>query len=385
MSGRAKPERTKYPGVFKRRTTHGVKYDIAVRMPGEKNPKWIRGQHTDLEAANKHRLALLYEVKNNGGNPFASKPKTFAAFADQDWTPHIAASVARGDLQSSTAYNYRRDLEGHLRPAFGAKLLANISVEDVERFQDALSARGLKNWTVRRIVTTLSGALELARRRRLIQMNPVKDVRKVEARSDRQPIPMTRDQVFKLAGAAPCVDERNLIILAAFTGARISELFGLRWTSVDLTEGKESIIIAEQCYQGQRTDRAKTPSGFRKIILGPEAAEALRSQQVEGRHSDLGIVFPSPDGTYWRASNFNRRPWKTAREKAELVELHFHDLRHFYVTYIRTSLGLAPALTEQLAGHSDERTHRHYTQATDEGEQQIRTAMARAHEEAATG
>jgi hypothetical protein len=65
-----------------------------------------------------------------------------------------------------------------------------------------------------------------------------------------------------------------------------------------------------------------------------------------------------------------------------LPELHFHDLRHFYVTYVRTTLGLAPALTEQLAGHSDERTHHHYTHATPEGETIIRAAMARAHEEA---
>jgi integrase len=60
-------------------------------------------------------------------------------------------------------------------------------------------------------------------------------------------------------------------------------------------------------------------------------------------------------------SNFNRRRWDPIRKAAGLPGLHLHDLRHLYVSRIRDA-GLSSALSEQLVGHSDERTHRGYTQ-----------------------
>ena len=49
-------------------------------------------------------------------------------------------------------------------------------------------------------------------------------------------------------------------------------------------------------------------------------------------------------------------------EAAGFPELHFHDLRHFHVSYVR-AMGLPSAVTEQLVGHSDSKTHRTYTHA----------------------
>jgi integrase len=381
---RAKPQRTKYPGLYKFETTKGTIYAFQVRADGKQH--WERlPPGTKIEDARSRQVQVLNEIRFGDVNPFTAKPRTFEDFARNTWLPSVEARVARGELESSTAYNIRRELLTRLLPTFGSTRLDRITVESVERFQDELSLT-LSNWTVRRIIVTLGSALELASRHKLIRENPCRAVRKVEAKANREVTIPTRSEVFKLANTAPVVasvDEKNLIIAASFTGARISELFGLRWQNVDLTEGQETLIVAEQVYQGERKASAKTQSGHRAILLGPEAAETLRSQQVEGRSSDLGLVFPSPQGTAWRASNFHRRRWQPIREAAGLPELHFHDLRHFYVTYVRTTLGLPPALTEQLAGHSDERTHKAYTHATPEGERIIRAAMARAYDEAA--
>lgn len=373
---RAKPERTKYPGVFKRRTSRGTVYDIAVRIPGQPNPKWERGKWANLEEANKRRLALLHEV-HHGGDPFPAKPRTFEDFAETDWLSRVRARVTQGNLQASTLSTYEHDLRGHLLPAFGSTRVDRISVEQIDRWQDNLSADGYSNHTVRRLVTTLGNVLDFARRRKMIPTNPVSDVEKPSARRRREPIILTRAQVYKLADAAETADETNLILTAAFTGARISELFGLRWQNVHLDDEPPTLVIAEQVYQGVRKDRAKTPSGYRRIILAPPAADALRSQQVEGRNSEEGIVFPAPAGGPWRASNFNRRQWKAVREAADLPELHFHDLRHFYVSHVRNA-GLAPAITEQLVGHNDERTHRSYTHAIPGTEQLVHDALTKA-------
>lgn len=343
---------------------------------GSSLPLAPAGKHTNLEDAHKHRLRCLHEI-HHGGDPFASKPRTFEDFAENDWLPRIEASVSQGNLEGTTFRHYRRDLRAQIIPTFGSTRVDRIAVEQIERWQDALSAAGYANWTVRRLVTTLGNVLGLARRRGLIAANPVSDVEKPAARRRREPIVLTVKQVYKLASGAGSADERNLILTAAFTGARISELFGLRWPRVSLDADPPTLLIAEQVYQGERKERAKTPSGFRQIILAPPAVDALRSQQLEGRHSEAGIVFPAPRGDYWRASNFNRRQWRTIRDAAGLPELHFHDLRHFYLSHVR-SAGLPTSITEQLVGHSDERTHRSYTHAIPGTEQVIYEALSRA-------
>lgn len=201
-----------------------------------------------------------------------------------------------------------------------------------------------------------------------------------------EPIALTVAQVRKLADAARTPDERNLILVAAFTGSRMGELFGLRWENVALEpEGHETALIVEQAYQGEVVDRPKTASGRRLVELGSNAAEALRAQHVESkRPNPHGLVFPSPEGSYQRQSNFTRRAWKTIRDRAGLPDVHFHDLRHFFVSHVRNA-GLPSAVTEQLAGHSDERTHRGYTHAIPGTSSLIRAALADALSEKEAG
>jgi integrase len=87
-------------------------------------------------------------------------------------------------------------------------------------------------------------------------------------------------------------------------------------------------------------------------------------------------------GEYWAARNFDRRVWEPTRGRAGLPTLMFHTLRYFYVSHVRAQ-GLAAAVTEQLVGHADERTHRGYTRPIPGTEAVIREAMARAFGEAA--
>jgi integrase len=369
---RAKPKTTKYSGVYKRETPKlGTRYDIVLSVNGKQH--WIRGKHTNLEAAQKHRIRLLNEAQH-GALP-DSTPKTFGVFADE-WLTAQEAAVTQGGLRSSTVNGRKHELRCYLRPTFGEQTLNTIGVAEVERFLNALSARGLSNHTVLRLSRTLGTILEAARRHGHITSNPVRDAQKPPAKRKREPQRLTPEQAIRLAEAASEADERNLILVAAFAGLRQSELFGLRWRNVlDLTEGKELLLVDEQCYQGEVVNRPKTPAGFRQVVICPEAAEALRSQRIEGRSSDAGLVFPSPDGTHWRASNFNRRRWQPIREKAGHPALRFHDLRHFFVSYV-VELKLSPALTQQLVGHTDERTHRSYTYALPETEPTIREAFA---------
>jgi integrase len=125
--------------------------------------------------------------------------------------------------------------------------------------------------------------------------------------------------------------------------------------------------------------QAKSKAGNREHVLGPDAGRILReqsvAQQVDGRPNPHGLVFPSPMGKHWRDSNFNRRVWQRARLAGGRPDLIFHALRYFYKSHIENA-GFPPALTKQLVGHSDDRTHRGYIRPIPGTEAAIREAQA---------
>jgi integrase len=355
------------PGIYRRDTRDGKRYDIKLR-----GNIWVSGYPT-LELARGERDRRNHEARH--GRTLSTKPKTLATFVDEVWLPKAEAKIAQGSLQASTLEVDRSTLRCHILPAFGSLPITAIDLEAVERWQDSLCAAGQSNYSVRRIVTTLSGVLQLAQRYKHIPYNPVRDVEKPPARRMREPVSLNVADFHRLAESAPGLDEHRMILVAAFTGLRISELFGLRWSNVNLnTEGAETLLVLEQVYKGKRVDRPKTPSGARKVPLSPPAVTALRAQHIEGRPSADGLVFPSPNGRPWHASNFNRRAWDPIRKAAGLPGLRFHDLRHFYVSRVRDA-GLSSVLSEQLVGHSDERTHRGYTQPIEGQDAVIRAAL----------
>ena len=196
---------------------------------------------------------------------------------------------------------------------------------------------------------------------------------------------LTPDEVDRLAAVMPTAETRALVLFASQTGFRKGECFALRWENVSLAEGDESARVVEPVHKGVLVPAAKTRAGSREVPLGPRVAAVLRelwlAQQVGGRPNPLGLVFPSPTGGRWLDTNFDRRVWKRAREEAGLPGLMLHTLRYYYVSYVRAQ-GPAAALTEQLVGHVDERTHQGYSRPIPGTEPLIRAALASAFGEA---
>lgn len=235
--------------------------------------------------------------------------------------------MIQGNLKRPTLRQYLSDVRAHLLPTFGELELPRVNnVGEIESFQNKLTASGQSNWSVRRIVNTLSGILDHAYRRRLLTHNAAQAARKPEAKSKRKPVLLSVEEVYDLAKAAPTADEQRLILTLAFTGVRKSELFALRWENVRLDDGGGSIVIVENCYEGEVGERTKTKTGMREIPFGSIQAGILREQASEGRYSPHSVVYPSPEGARWHSSNFHKRVWSKAREKSGLHEVQMHDL-----------------------------------------------------------
>lgn len=375
---RAPQEPTKYPGVYKRKINDGrgkPVYDYTYRDEQGKQ-RWVKGKYTNLEEAQRARISTLAQVKL--GVSMDGTRTTFEDFAENVWLPAVEARVREGRLRSSSLANYRRDVKNHLIPRFGKSPLAQINnAVQVEELRDALLDAGRSPDTARRVMNTLGYVLTHARRRRLVSYNPVEDAEKPSPRRRQVELP-TIEQLYALADSVKRLSDRNLILFAAFTGLRISEVFGLAWSSVSLAEDDEHVLVVQQYYKGELVSRAKTKAGNRQVTLGVEAADLLKQQtalqQIDSQPNAHALVFPAPEGGYWRDSNFNRRVWQRARATAGLPGLTFHGLRYFYTSHLR-SLDLPSAVTHQLVGHTDEKTHQGYTRPIPGYEKVIRQAL----------
>jgi integrase len=384
---RSEPVKTRYEGVYVRELASGKVYDYRYTGVDGKG-HWCkpRGIYRSAIEARDARAERIREVR---GGIVRAESVTLRDFAPR-WLAKLDARVVNGEIRSSTADGYRRDLETALG-VLGDLHLRRIGVEQIEGLRDTLEARGtLANSTVRRIMTTVGYPLELAVKWGRIDFNPVRLAELPPVHPHEPELPTLAD-IARLRACARRGDEKRytlspsdgrMIQFMAIAGTRPSETYGLRLPNIDLTPGAERVFIVEQVYQGARIDQTKTRAGSREVILAPTAAALLREQlaalMVDG-YTDLeGPVFPSPKGTPWRASNFNRRVWQPTREAAGLPDLLLKTLRNFHISYVRGKSGLPASVTEQLVGHEDERTHRGYTRPVEGQQAMIRDGLDRA-------
>ena len=368
----------KIAGVYKYPTNGGVRW----RYQFEHGRRYgQRGFLTQREAAD----AMATKRSEVGQGIGVGPSRLFGDFAERTWLASRRAAAARGELRQITVDGDAADLRNHILPAWAKRPIRDMTdFEAIERWRDGLTAQGLAADTVRGLVHKLGQVLDDACRCRLIPFNPVHEVRKPPARR-RTPVLPTPEEVDRLADVMPTAETRALVLFASQTGFRKGECFALRWENVSLERGDERAWVVEHVHKGVLVPSAKTRAGSREVLLGPRLAAVLRElsvgQQLDGRPNPLGLVFPSPTGRHWLDTNFDRRVWKRARGEAGLRGLMFHTLRYFYVSHVRAQ-GLASALTEQMVGHVDERTHVGYTRPIPGTEPIIRAALVGAFGEA---
>lgn len=140
-----------------------------------------------------------------------------------------------------------------------------------------------------------------------------------------------------------------------------------------------------------RVERSLTELPGGGYLHGPPKSEAGRRRVVFPVHitADLeahlakfaspkadALVFTTPAGTPLRHSNFRRRIWLPALDRAGIAELHFHDLRH-------TGNGLTAAAGATLRemmdrmGHSSTRAALIYMHGSDARQREIADSLSK--------
>ena len=119
-----------------------------------------------------------------------------------------------------------------------------------------------------------------------------------------------------------------MVLFAAATGLRPSELFALEHGDVDYEAG---VVHVRRAYANGRVKQTKTRLSRRAVPLQAIALEALDQLHPQ---RDSPLLFPNSRGGYVDFRNFNRRHWKPVQRALGIEPLRdLYDLRHTYATF----------------------------------------------------
>ena len=267
------------------------------------------------------------------------------------------------DVRPKTLVRYRELLELHVLPTLGRFQVDRLEPQHVEALLRTKRAAGLSSKTCNHIRTTLRTCLSDALRQGIVSRNVAALARPIKQDDRRESIILTPDQVSSLIRIARKHPDGPLWLVALATGARQSELLGLRWSDVDLdtrvvrvskTLQRTPRPLREQ--HGEWIEQAtKTRRSTRTVPLASIASKELgRLHDELATPTPQALVFCRADGRPISGNHLSRS-LQRALADVGIPPIRFHDLRHATATFLAIQK-VPVAVTMAVLGHSNAST-----------------------------
>lgn len=281
--------------------------------------RWARSTEADIEAG-RYSLPAKQE-------PVAAPEQLSALFE------RYRTEVAQRHRSPTTLINLDT-----LTRTLGDVLVSGLSAQVVARWRDERLTE-VQPASVARELNTLSAVLNVARQEWCYAIaNPVEAIKRPSQGQGRTRRLARGEEAAILAELAPAY--QRIVRFALATAMRRGEILALEWRNVD-TVGRVAVLPI-------------TKNGeARRVPLSPDALAVLREQSGENTRSIDGRVFSMPAITLDSA-------WRRACIRAEVYDLHFHDLRREAVSRLLES-GFSVAEAASVSGHKTWSMLRRYT------------------------
>lgn len=332
--------------------TWQLRYDAPADGTGERRfvSETVKGNKKDAERILRERLA----TQENGG--YVAKDKETVTQFMERWLDTYAAT----HTTRKTQQGYIGVVARYITPVLGSIRLQNLTPSNIQSLYGQMQDRGLGAPSIVATHRVLKEALGHAVIWNVITKN-VADAA-IPPRIERKTMPMWDvPNINKFLDATTDDHFFPVYHLAVLTGLRRSEIFGLKWDSIDLTGSTLQVVRTLQRVTGYGLveGQPKTQRSRRAISLSPAAVEllhGLRGTQMEHQlaygdlWSNTGYVFTQMDGS-------PTDPDRVSKEFPKLVRAHglphltFHGLRHAHAT-LALSAGINPKIVSERLGHS---------------------------------
>lgn len=304
-----------------------LSYRVKVRLQGFPPESATFERMSDAKA-----WAAKTEADMKAGRHFgASKRHTFGELADE-YAPQ-AKDGPRLDFW---------------RGIFGPERLDAITPARIAKARDKLLSEGYtrkdggellmrSGATVNRYLASLSSCLAHGvKELQWLERNPMERVTKPAESKGRVRFLSDDERAAMLAACRPHPELYLAVVLSLTTGARQSEIMGLRFGQIDFAR---HVISLEETKNGDR----------RALPLVGEAFTLLQ-ERAKVRSLTDDRVFP-PTSRAKKAEVLDlRTPWESALEAAGIADFHWHDLRHTAASYLAMS-GVSLVEIAKVLGH----------------------------------
>ena len=301
------------------------------------------------QTARDEAVSLLGRVKD-GVDPAGERAADRKSETVDEFHKRYLSDHAEAHNKASSVKETKRLLKKHIIPELGHIKVKDLSRSDVVKFHLSLKATP---YLANRCLALVSNMLAKAEQWgvRADGSAPCRSITKFkEAKRERF---LSATEANALGDALKAAEKAKtnshalgIIRLLAFTGARRSEIEGLKWSEVDL---ERSVL---------RLDDSKT--GAKLIPLAPAAKLILAdAPRIEGSP----YVFPAATGEgHYQGLG---KVWQAVRKAAGLEDVRLHDLRHTFASFGAAG-GLSLPIIGKLLGHSQAATTQRYAHLADD-------------------
>ena len=307
----------------------------------------------------------------------ARRRRTFKQLRDQ----YLAEVLP--DVSAHTHREYTGIIKRRLAPVLDLLRVDHISAQTIHALKARLIADGFAAATINKSLIICRMVLATAVANRELSFNPFACVRKLSVRQStvdaksgdvKKRAALTREQVACLFKASAEIAERAalrasslevesarlryahsqhcynaLIVTAARTGLRASELLGLRWEDLDLERGE---LAVRRRFRNATFDVPKSRTSAREVPITLDAVAILRNWRIRSPYkSPASLVFCTARGKPLSPSNVSRRGLQPATKRAGLIGVGLHTLRHSYGSQLLAA-GEDLATISKLLGHA---------------------------------
>jgi integrase len=336
------------------------------------------GQTRIIQVTASSRPAAEVMLKRKLAQRNAFQPVDTTLTPDSPFTALVEYWLADLDLEGriapATRFNYERDLNRLVLPAFKGFTLREIGVARCDALIKQLGQTSYSS--AKRARTVLRQSFALAVRHEVLVRNPIDHVSRMH-KPKRTPTALTASEVNAIravigvwertrgfSGPNPDGQLGQIVEVMLGTSARIGEVLAIRRRDLDLTTTPATLricgtVISERGKGTYRQEHPKTDRSNRVIAVPSFTAEALRRRlAVMADHSLDSLVFRSREGTPLTTANVRRQLRKVLGD-AGIEGVTPHMFRRTVATVINEQASLN--LAAELLGHTDPKvTIEHY-------------------------
>jgi integrase len=283
----------------------------------------------------------------------------FSRMVDKYKATHVEAQVAgRFLLAKPTRMKYLMHLDQRIVPQWGERRLCEINPDEVQQWLfDTCDSWHMMN-DLRGIMSGIYTNAEEWGYWPEGRRNPISRVKIGEKWSVRPERILTEEETVRVLAR---LSDPNLLVIETTiaTGARISELLGLKWLHVDLQGGV--IHIVQRNWRGD-IDDPKSKTSKRPLTLG-YLVDRYRVKAAADKAQPEKWVFVRTDGSglpLWDSGVRQTLKRAAAAEGCDFPGLGPHSFRRANITW-RQEVGASSIEASKIAGHSTVRMTEEYT------------------------